>query len=101
MTKGSEGKTKEATINGYVEEIELEDGNTGILINDGDDDFYVVMDKVGKRLLDHVDEEVKVMGQVTKKKGELVIKVTHFNLLDEDQDFDDDDDDYIDDRWDD
>jgi hypothetical protein len=101
MTKGVEGKIKEATINGYVEEIELEDGNTGLLINDGDDDFYVVMDKVGKRLLDHVDEEVEVMGQVSKKKGELVIKVTHFNLLDEDQDFDDDDDDYIDDRWDD
>ena len=97
MPKAGEEKSMETTINGYVEEVELEDGNSGVLINDGDEDFYVVMDKIGKRLLDHVDEEVEVTGRVSKKKGELVIKVIQFNLLDEEGDFDDDD---MDQRWD-
>jgi hypothetical protein len=94
MAKVAEEKTKETSISGWVEEVELEDGNTGILINDGEEDYYVVMDKQGKKLLDHVDEEVEVTGLVSKKRGELSIKITHFELYDNDDDYEDDD------RWD-
>lgn len=100
MAKVAEEKTKEASISGWVEEVELEDGNTGVLINDGEEDYYVVMDKQGKKLLDHVDEEVEVTGQISKKSGELSIKITHFELFDDDEDYEDYDDDDGDDRWD-
>jgi hypothetical protein len=96
MAKGTEEKTKEVTISGWIEEIELEDGNTGVFINDGDEEYYVVMDKQGKRLLDYVDEEVSATGLLSKKHGELSIKITHFELVDddsEDEDYNDDDDD--------
>jgi hypothetical protein len=98
MAKKEEPKAKEVTINGYVEEVELEDGNSGILINDGDDDYYLVMDKSGKKLLDHIDEEVEVTGMLSKRQGELTLKVIRFRLVDEYDDQDDDDDDF-DDRW--
>lgn len=98
MAKVAEEKTKETSISGWVEEVELEDGNIGILINDGEEDYYVVMDKQGKKLLDHVDEEVEVTGLVSKKRGELFIKITYLRLFDDDdEDYDDDGDD---DRWD-
>lgn len=100
MAKVAEEKTKETSISGWVEEVELEDGNTGILINDGEEDYYVVMDKQGKKLLDHVDEEVEVTGLVSKKHGELSIKIIHFELLGDDDEEEDDDDYGDDDRWD-
>lgn len=100
MAKVAEEKTKETSISGWVEEVELEDGNTGILINDGEEDYYVVMDKQGKKLLDHVDEEVEVTGLVSKKHGELYIKIIHFELFGDDDEEEDDDDYGDDDRWD-
>jgi hypothetical protein len=99
MVKKEEAKAREVTINGYVEEVELEDGNSGIMINDGDDDYHLIMDKSGKKLLDHIDEEVEVTGMLSKKSGELVLKVTRFRLVDDYEDQDEDED--FDDHWDD
>jgi aspartyl/asparaginyl-tRNA synthetase len=99
MAKKEEAKAREITINGYVEEVELEDGNSGIMINDGDDDYHLVMDKSGKKLLDHIDEEVEVTGMLSKKHGELMLKVTRFRLVDDYEDQDEDEE--FDDHWDD
>ena len=73
---------KEITLNGYVEEIDLGNGRAGIVIDNGDDEYVVVMDKIGKKLLDHVDEEVEVHGLVTRKDGELLLKVARFEPVD-------------------
>lgn len=89
------------TIDGFVEEVELEDGDMGIIIYDGENDYLVVLDKKGLKLSNHIDEEVEVSGTLSEKNGELWLKVTYFQLID---DFEDryDDDDYdsgYDDRW--
>lgn len=73
---------KEITLNGYVEEIELGNGKSGIIIDDGNDEYVVVMDTTGKRLLDHVDEEVEIHGTVTREDGDLVLRVSRFEPVD-------------------
>lgn len=87
---------KEITLNGYVAEIDLGSGSSGVIIDDGNDEYVVVMDKIGKKLLDHVDEEIEAFGSVTRKDGDLVLKVSRFEVLDyytdEDLDFDEMDD---------
>lgn len=89
------------TVNGLVEEVDLGDGNIGIIIYDGENDYCVVLDKKGKKLSNHVDEEVEVSGTLSEKDGELWIKVTYFQLIDyyEDRYDDDDYDSIYDDRW--
>lgn len=89
------------TVDGYVEEVKLEDGNIGIVVNDGDNDYFVVLDKKGKKLSRHVDEEVEVSGTLSEKDGEFWLKVTYFHLIDYYEDMYDDDgyDPGYDDRW--
>lgn len=89
---------KEITLNGIVEEIDFGKGESGIIIDDGNGEYLVVMDRTGKRLLEHVDEEVEAHGTVTRKDGDLVFKVSRFEPLDyycdEDYDFSE-----LDDYW--
>ncbi|MGD9366172.1 MAG: hypothetical protein PVH87_10765 [Desulfobacteraceae bacterium] len=89
------------TIDGFVKEVELEDGSLGIVVDDGENDYFVVLDKKGKKLGHHVDEEVEVSGTLSDKNGELWIKVSYFQLIDYYEDtYDDDDyDPNFDDRW--
>lgn len=97
MLKENTAATKEATIIGFVEEIELENGESGIQIDGDDYQYQVVMDKQGKKLLDYVDEEIEAIGTVSKTKGVRQIKVSRFTLLDSYEDDDEDYDDYDDD----
>ncbi len=89
---------KETILSGYVEEIDLGKGRSGIIIDDGDDEYVVLMDRIGRRLLDYVDEEVEAYGTVTRKDGDLVLKVSRFEPLDY---YDDEDLDFgeLDDYW--
>lgn len=88
------------TVDGFVEEAELEDSNLGIVVNDGENDYFVVLDKKGKKLSRHLDEEVEVTGTLSERDGDLWLKVTYFHLIDDYEDLDDDDyDPSYDDRW--
>jgi hypothetical protein len=89
---------KEITLNGYVEEIELENGKTGVILDDGDVEYCVVLDKVGQRLMDHIDEEVEATGMMSINDGERMLKVFRFHAVDyyEDDDFEYGD---MDDYW--
>lgn len=89
------------TIEGFVEEVDLEDGTIGTVIYDGENDYLVVLDKKGLKLSNHVDEEVEVSGTLFEKDGELWLKVTYFQLIDDFEDmYDGDDfDSGYDDRW--
>lgn len=88
------------TIEGFVEEVDLENGNTGLVIFDGENDYHVVLDKKGRKLGNHLEEEVEVSGILSEKDGELWLKVTYFQLVD-DLDDRDEYDDWVDhdDRW--
>ncbi|HUV78133.1 MAG TPA: hypothetical protein VMW06_08740 [Desulfobacterales bacterium] len=88
---------KEVTIVGVVEEIEDEEGNSGLIISTDDDAYEVELNKQGKRLFQEVDMDVEVTGFVTKNDdGTKRITVTGFDVLDsdDDDDYDDDDDDF-------
>ncbi len=94
-------KEDRITIDGFVEEAELEDGSLGLVIYDGENDYFVVLDKKGQKLSNYVDEEVEVSGVLSEKDGEFWLKVTYFQLIDDFDDMDDDDDYDLkdDDRW--
>jgi hypothetical protein len=96
MLTKKKSKANETTIYGYLDKIELEDGNLGVLVYDGEDDYYVVMDKFGQQLLDHIYEEIEATGTLSKEDGQLVLNVTHFRPVDYYEDMEDDY--YFDDR---
>ena len=89
------------TLEGFVEAVDLEDDDTGVVICDGEYDYYVVMDRQGRRLLDYIAEEVEVTGIVSERRGELTLKVSHFRLLDPYDEWDDEGDDEYDTDYDD
>jgi hypothetical protein len=91
MAKENKAAVKEATISGFVEEIELEDGDPGVQLDAEDYPYQVVMDKQGKRLLDHIDEEIEAVGVVSIVKGIRQIKIIRFEVLDS---LEDDDEEY-------
>jgi hypothetical protein len=94
MAKKALSVEKETILNGYVEEIELEDGESGIIIDDGDEEYYVVMDKIGKRLLQYLDEEIEAVGIISRNEDELTFKVSRFKVVDYYRDEDEEDFDY-------
>ena len=91
MKKGA----REITLTGFVEEFELEDGEMGLQLDDGDDVYLIVMDDIGDKLHRYVDEEIDVTGILTKTGNKHELKVNSFRLTDT---FEDDDDDRYDDE---
>jgi hypothetical protein len=89
------GKKQQAeemiTINGFVEEIEWEDGDRGLVIYDGENDYSIKMDQTGKMLFDHIDDEVEITGTVSMQDGDWVLSVDHFLVVDYYDDRDDED----------
>lgn len=100
--KGKKGG-KEVFITGFIEEVELEDGEMGLQLDDGDHTYQIVMDKVGSKLRRFIDEEVDASGIMSKMGNKRELKVNTFKLTDDyaddDDSYDDDDggDDYYDD----
>lgn len=74
-------KEEQITVDGYVEKVDLENGKKGIVIYDGEIDFYVAMDEMGKSLRRHVNEQVKATGTLSKNNGKIWLNVTIFDLL--------------------
>jgi hypothetical protein len=89
MAKVRKAEPKETLITGLVEEVELENGSTGVQLDDGDDIYLVIMDRQGKKLLDFVDEEVEVRGIVSRLEDRHKLKIRHFRLLNDYRDVDD------------
>ena len=82
MTKTT--KNSQVTIVGYVDTIDEDDQEAGIIISTDDNEEYLVdLNKQGRKLLDLIGEEVKVHGAVTQTEGgENRISVTKFEVLD-------------------
>ena len=77
-------RNKPETIVGYVDPIDEDDHDAGIIISTEDNEEYLVdLNKQGRKLLDLIGEEVKVHGAVTQTEGgENRISVTKFEVLD-------------------
>ena len=82
MTKPT--KNRQVTIVGYVDPIDEDDHDAGIVISTEDDEEYLVyLNKQGRKLLDLIGEEVKVHGTVTQTEdGEIQISIAKFEILD-------------------
>ncbi len=91
MAKARKTEPKETVITGLVEEVELENGNIGVQLDDGDDIYRVLMDRQGKKLLDCIDEEVEVRGVVSVRDDQQQIKIRHFRLINDYRDDDESD----------
>lgn len=83
---------KDVTLVGCVSPIEEDDTVVGIEISTDDDCYLVELNKQGKKLFNHLDEDVEVKGIVTKDEDDnYKITVTSFELLEtEDDEIDDD-----------
>jgi len=77
-------KNRQVTIVGYVDPIDEDNHDAGIIISTNDNEEYLVdLNKQGWKLLDLIGEEVKVQGAVTQTEdGENRISVTKFEVLD-------------------
>lgn len=77
-------KSRKVTIVGYVDPIDEDDSDAGIVISTDDDEEYLVhLDRQGRRLLDLIGEEVKVHGSVTRTDdGEDKISINKFEVID-------------------
>lgn len=92
MAREKRSRENTITLEGFVEAVELEDGDIGVVIYDGEDDYYVVMDKQGQQLLDHIEDEVEATGVVSEDEDYLTIKISYFRVLDPYDDWDGEDD---------
>jgi len=85
------------TFVGYVDEVENDDGTTGVRITTEDaESVQIHLDDKGRELLDRVDEEIIVTGAIqTDRNGDRTLWVKTYELIDDDPD------DYNEDRGDD
>jgi hypothetical protein len=76
-------KDEHITVDGYVEKVELENGRIGVVLYDGEKDYYIAMDENGKELRRYVNEQVEVTGAMSEQNGEFWINVTNFHLIED------------------
>ena len=80
-------ETRELTIRGIILPIEWDKHGhvTGIGIGTEDDEEYIILlDKVGAKLFKLVDQKVEVTGTVKNVYGDLVFTVHNYALLGDD-----------------
>ena len=94
------------TIVGYVDPIDDDDPDAGVLISTQDHETYLVdLNKQGRRLLNLIGEKVQAQGTVTQTEdGENRISISRLEVLEWEESYEDDSygepDDYFD-RYDD
>jgi hypothetical protein len=80
---------KEVTIKGFVSADEWDGRNRvmAVAITTEDEDYRVELTQVGEELFDYLDEDVEVTGTIRQEKnGTQYIRVTHYELLKEEDD---------------
>jgi hypothetical protein len=82
----------EITIIGFVDPLDDNDDNSGVMISTENDEYIVEMNQSGERLLNLIDEEVQVTGRLSlAEDGTKSIAVTHFDNVPYDGEDEDDD----------
>jgi len=91
MAKPSK-RNRPVTIVGYIDPIDKNDQEAGIIIStEYDEEYLVDLNKQGRNLLDLIGEKVKAQGAVTQTKdGENRISVAKFEVLDYEETYADD-----------
>jgi hypothetical protein len=92
MNEDTEVTRKSKTMVGYLAGYALDDDSSGItFISEDDDEYIVMLDRAGRKLLEHVDQEVILTGLIDEDdQGQYYISVRGFDLMDYDNDYVDD-----------
>ena len=91
MKQGRTAKEK-ITIIGFVDPLDDDDDNSGVMISTENEEYVIQMDPIGEKLLNMIDEEVQVTGQLSiAEDGTKSIAVTHFEYAPYDGEDEDDD----------
>jgi len=82
---------KKITLTGYVDPVDEDDQEAGIMITtDEGQEYLVEMNKQAKRLMNLLDQEVKVTGTVSKDaEGGVHISVVAFEVMEYEEDEED------------
>jgi len=82
---------KKITLTGYVDPVDEDDQEAGIMITtDEGQEYLVEMNKQAKRLMNLLDQEVKVTGTVSKDaEGVFHISVVAFEVMEYEEDEED------------
>ena len=93
MGKKETHKNKTATIVGYVDPIDEDDSEAGVVIStDNDEEYLVDPNKQGRRLLNLLGEKIRAQGTVAQTEdGENQISITAFEVLEYQETSEDDD----------
>ena len=78
----------EVTVIGVVTAAEWDDDDnvTAVYLNtDDDESYFVEPNREGRKLLTQLDHLVEARGRVHDHDGELVLAITGFDMLDEDE----------------
>jgi len=93
MGKKTNLKNKTITITGFVDPVDEDDSESGVVIStDNDEEYLVDQNKQGRRLLNLLGERIKAEGTVTRTEdGENQISITAFEVLEYEETSEDDD----------
>ena len=82
---------EQITIIGFVDPIDEDDDNSGLVISTENEQYIVNLDKTGEKLLNMIDEEVQVTGRLSiAGDGTKSITVISFDYAPYGEDEDDD-----------
>ena len=86
-------KNRQATIVGYVDPIDEDDSEAGVVIStDNDEEYFVDENKQSRRLLNLIGEKIRAQGTVTQTEdGENRIFINSFEVLEYEETSEDDD----------
>ena len=93
MGKKETHKNKTVTIVGYVDPVDEDDSEAGVVIStDNDEEYLVDPNKQGRRLLNLLGEKIRAQGTVAQTEdGENQISITAFEVLEYQETSEDDD----------
>lgn len=91
MKKGRSAR-EEITIIGFVDPLDEDDDNSGVMISTDNEEYIVEMNQTGEKLLNMIDEEVQITGRLSiAEDGTKSLAVTHFDIAADDGEDEDDD----------
>jgi len=75
----SNSEENEVTLTAFVYEIQ---GKEQVAVSTGEEDYWVVMDETGKKLLKEIENDVNLTGIVSKdQNGKRWVRVIGFDVL--------------------
>ncbi|MGA1825550.1 MAG: hypothetical protein ACMUIP_12900 [bacterium] len=91
MSKGKK-MNKTIKVSGYIRLVDDDNEDAGLMLSSPEEDYILLLDKKSEKLLDMIEEKVKVTGTLSENsEGQHQISVTAYERLNDDDDYDEED----------